>query len=200
MKKISISFFVILIALFYSFTITSDDVKERLGVKGPLEFSNTSFNLTWTDKPRDNYYIQEYLPAGETFESFNQMMTIHLFLTNMSVKEAVDKKITELENRKRTDILCNSAVSESPDGTEYLVDFILSESKGDEMTIAEFNVYRYKNIDIGNNEKGIIVYAYTKRSYGENIDSFLSKLKDERQDNLNQMVSVDIPSVTIQDK
>jgi len=54
-----------------SISVDHDVVIERIGVKGPLEFNKTIFNLAWTDKPRDNYYIQEYLPKGETLEKFD---------------------------------------------------------------------------------------------------------------------------------
>ena len=184
-------------SLLISFMSVSDDVTDRIGVKGPLEFNGISFNLTWSDKPRDNYYIQEYLPQGEKVESFDQMMTIHLFVTNMSVYEAVQQKGKELTSRKKSDPLCNYQITESPDGKEYMIDFILSESRGEEMTIAEFNVYRYKETDLGNNQKGLLVYTYSKRSYGDGITPFLKNLKDEKINYLNEMALTSIPDVII---
>ena len=184
-------------SLLISMMSVSDDITDRIGVKGPLEFNGFSFNLAWSDKPRDNYYIQEYLPPGEKVESFDQMMTIHLFVTDMNVYEAVQQKGKELTSRKKSDPLCNYQITESPDGKEYIVDFILSESKGDEMTIAEFNVYRYKETDLGNNQKGLLVYAYSKRSYGDGITPFLKNLKDEKINYLNEMALTSIPDVII---
>lgn len=175
----------------------SDDVTDRIGVKGPLTFNGVNYNLAWSDKPKDYYYIQEYLPEGEKPESFNQMMTIHLFVTEMSVYDAVQQKVKELKRRKNTDPLCNYQVTESPDGKEYMVDFLLSESRGDEMTIAEFNVYRYKQVDLGNNQTGLLVYAYSKRSYGDDITGFLTILKDEKINYLKEMAAVEIPAVTV---
>ena len=58
--------------LFLSFSPVEDDVIDRIGVKGPLVFDKTDFKLAWTDQPNDNYYIQEYLPEGETIDAFNQ--------------------------------------------------------------------------------------------------------------------------------
>ena len=184
-------------SLLLSFLSVSDDVTDRIGVKGPLEFNGIKFNLAWSDRPRDNYFIQEYLPEGQTPENFEEMLTIHLFETGMSVSEAVQQKGKELTSRKNSDPLCNYQITESPDGKEYMVDFILSESKGDNMTIAEFNVYRYKQSDLGNDRNGILVYAYSKRSYGDDITPFIKKLKDEKINYLNEMALTGIPDIKI---
>jgi hypothetical protein len=169
---------------------------DRIGVTGPLQFNKTSFGLSWSDQPNQTYYIQEYLPKGETSARFNQMLTIHLFDKNVKVEAAVQQKIGELNERKKTDIACNYQVTKSPDGKEYLVDFILSESQKNEMTIAEFNIYRYKEVTIGS-KKGIMVYAYSKRSYGAQITPFLKGLKAERSKFMNEMAVTKLPAVKL---
>lgn len=188
---------VALAALLFSMTTVTENPIDRLGVKGPLVFNKTNFNLSWTDKPNENYFIQEYLPEGEKADSFNQMLTIHLFNTDVSTKEAVAQKIEELNARKKTDAVCNYKVNESPDGKEFIIDFLLGESKNDRMTIVEFNVYRYKQIEISKNSKAVVVYAYSKRSYGDGITEFFGTLKQDRVSFLNQMISADLPAVTI---
>ena len=102
--------------------------------------------------------------------------------------------------RKKTDAVCNYQVTESPDGKEFMVDFLLGESKDNKMTIVEFNVYHYKQIEISKKKKAIVVYAYSKRSYGEDITTFFNTLKEDRVNYLNQMISADIPTVTIEKK
>jgi hypothetical protein len=183
--------------ILFSTVMIADTTEDHLGVKGPLNFDHTDFKLVWTDKPRENYYIQEYLPAGEKTADFNQMLTIHLFAVDMKIKDAVQQKVKELTERKKTDAVCNFVVNKSPDGAEYMVDFVLGESKNDLMTIVEFNIYRYRQVDIGNNKKGIEVYAYSKRSYGDSITEFFKNLKDTRTDYLNKMIAAEMPSVKI---
>lgn len=173
------------------------EVKDLLGIKGPLEFNAASFELTYSDKPRDNYYIQEYLPSGEKLESFNQMMSVHLFLTDLTVDEMAAKKTGELEDRKKSDPLCNYSSFKSPDGNEIIVDFILSEDKEGQTPIIEFNAYRYKQIDTADDNKGILIYAFSKRSYGDDIDSFLRNLKADRMKYLDEMSKTTIPVVSI---
>ena len=183
-----------------SFTNFSNDPTDRIVVPGPLTFNKTTFNIAWTDKPNDTYYIQEYLPTGENVEKFNQMLTIHLFDKDIKLKDAVQQKVKELNNRKKTDPTCNYQVNESPDGKEFMVDFILGESQGDKMTIVEFNIYRYKQVDLGDKKKGILVYAYSKRAYGDDITAFFKNLKNDRTEILNAMISSEMPTVKISDR
>lgn len=182
--------------IFLSFN-RGNDIVDHLGVKGPLEFNKTKFNLASAQKVNENYYIQEYLPDKEVFDSFNQLLTIHLFLSDINPEDAAKQKIAELTERKKTDPTCNYQTSQSPDRKEIIVDFLLGESKNNRMTIAEFNVYRYKQIDLGENKKAIIVYAYTKRAYGADITPFYGSLKTDRTNFLNQMISAEIPAIKI---
>ncbi|MBC5775079.1 hypothetical protein H8S95_13460 [Pontibacter sp. KCTC 32443] len=187
----------ILSIFLFSFTFVSDNTIDRLSVKGPLKFNKSKFELAWTDKPNDIYYIQEYLPKGEKLENFNQMLTIHLFATDLEAEQAVAQKVKELAKRKQTDELCNYQVNESANGKEFIVDFILSEKKNDKIAIAEFNVYRYKQIEVGAGQKAILVYAYSKRSYGDAIIPFLKNLKTDRTDYLKEMIAAELPVIAI---
>ncbi len=179
------------------FSSFSSDPIERIGIKGPFTFNQTQFKLAWTAKPNDFYYIQEYLPAGEIPEKFNQMITYYLLDKNVEVKAAVSQKVKELENRKKTDPTCNYVVSESPDGKEFIVDFILSESQGNELSTVEFNVYRYQRVEIKPDQPGVLVCAYSKRAYENEITTFLNRLKDDRVAFINEMISLKIPTVKL---
>ena len=187
-----------LLTTFLSLTVLAQSPVERLGVTACLEFDKTTFKLSWSDKPNDNYLIQEYLPEGETTAYFKQMLTIHLFITDIKTKDAVKKKVNELILRKKTDSTCNYQVTESPDGKEFLVDFILGESKNNKMTIVEFNVYRYKQIQISKKQKAILIYAYSKRSYGDEITDFFNTLGKDRGKYLNEMISTGLPDIKIE--
>jgi hypothetical protein len=196
MKKYLLALVIILM----SFTNSNQEPVDRIGVKGPLTFNNTTFNLSWTSKPSDNYYIQEYLPNGENADRFNQMMSIFLLVGETKLKDAVQQKVKELNARKKTDPTCNYVVNQNPDKTEYMVDFVLGESKNDKMEVEEFNIYRYKQIDLGDKKKGVLVYAYSKRAYGDDITPFFQNLKTDRANLLNAMIGSEMPTIHLADK
>jgi hypothetical protein len=104
-----------------------------------------------------------------------------------------------LEARKQSDAICNYQVIMSPDNKEIILDFLLSQNMEGSQGIAEFNVYRYKQVALGAGKTGVLLYAYSKRSYGSGIDSFLKTLKPVRTDAIAAMAAAKMPAVKITD-
>ena len=173
---------------------------DRMGVKGPLTFNQKTFNLAWSDHPKATYFIQEYLPKGETSARFNQMLTLHLFTNAATVKDAVSQKVQELETRKQTDVTCHYKVTEGPGGKEFVVDFLLGENISESTAISEFNVYHYKQVDLGGQQKGVLVYAYSERAYGAAVTPFLTTLAQKRTGLVNAMIGTEMPVVKLAGK
>jgi hypothetical protein len=186
----------VLLSAILSLSTILTDVTDRLGIKGPLTFGNSQLELAWSDKPNKNYYIQEYIPKGEQVESFNQMLTIYVVTKDISAESELQQKVNWLNERKKSDAICNYQISKSPDGKEFILDFLVGESKDGKMTIVEFNVYRYKNIKI-EGQNALLASAYSKRSYGDGITPFLTNLRADRNLYLNEMISLSLPSLKI---
>lgn len=182
-----------------SFTPVHKTPIERIGVKGPLEFNKTDYMLAWSQRPNVDYYVQEYLPRNETVEQFNQMLTMHVFVKDVSVEDAVLQKEAELIQRKATDKVCNYSISQSPDGKEKLVDCVLSTEKYGQLTIVEFIIYRYRQIELENHKKGLLIFSYSKRSYGTDILPFFTKLATDRKNLLNLMIAKELPKIKIKE-
>jgi len=183
--------------LFFSFTLVTDDPIDWIGVKGPVEFNKISFELVWSGKPKPNYFVQKYLFEGEKLESFNQMLTFSVFTTDIKPGDAVKQKVKELENRKKTDTLCNYNVTESPDHKESMIAFLQAETKNNKMALVEFNASRYQQIKINSKKKVLYVFSYSVRSYGDSIAPFLKTLKDKRVEYLNLMMAAYLPEINL---
>lgn len=175
-------------------------VIERIGLKGPIDFNKTEFNLAWSQKPNANYFVQEYVPKNETVEKFNELITVNVFVLDTTVQNAVKQKINELIKRKETDKVCNFNLIESPDGKENILDCLLSVEKNGDLDIVEFIIYRYKQIELENHQKALLIYSYSKRSYGKKIKKFLQGLSTERENLLNVMIAKEMPEIIISDK
>ncbi len=170
------------------------DITDYLNLDTPLKFNDTEYYLAWSDHPRDNYYVQEYLPKDEKLDKFNQMMHMNLFLVDLTVEQTVKSKIKELEVRKTHDGTCHYEVNKSPDGKEMIVDFTLGESKDGLMEIAEFNIYHYSKVEI-NGEEAVAILAYSKRAYGDDIIPFFKDLKKSRIKYLKAFIELDKPKI-----
>jgi len=181
------------------FSTAKSQTIERIGLKGPIEFNNTEFKLAWSQKPNANYYVQEYLPKNETVERFNELITVNVFVLDVTVEKAIQQKVNELTKRKEIDKVCNFSVIDSPDGTESILDCLLSSGNDQKLDVVEFVIYRYKQIELENHKKALLIYSYSKRSYDENIIKFLNGLSSERESLLNVMISAEMPKISIKE-
>lgn len=181
------------------FSTAKSQTIERIGLKGPIEFNKTEFKLAWSQKPNANYYVQEYLPKNETVERFNELITVNVFVLDVTVEKAIQQKVNELTKRKEIDKVCNFSVIDSPDGTESILDCLLSSGNDEKLDVVEFIIYRYKQIVLENHKKALLIYSYSKRSYDENIIKFLNGLSSERESLLNVMISAEMPKISIKE-
>ncbi len=182
---------------FTLFSFKSDDpIQEYLNVPGPLNFDGKSFDLNWTSK-NDNYYIQEYLTANDSIGNFKEMISLFVLNESVSIDDAVNIKIQELDEFKKTDPVCNYALTTGSKKSEYIVDFLRGESIGEIMTLVEFNIYRYKQIKIGKNKKAVLVYAFSKRASGYDIIPFLKSLKVERLKYIEKIQAIELPEINL---
>ncbi|RZJ89425.1 MAG: hypothetical protein EOO60_10030 [Hymenobacter sp.] len=183
--------------LLMAFASNSAAPTDRLGVAGPLTFGGTTYSLAWATKPSATYYVQEYLPKGEKSADFKQMLALHLISEGTDVQRVAGLKVKELEARKQSDVICNYQVMTSPDNKEIILDFLLSQNMEGSQGIAEFNVYRYKQVALGAGKTGTLLYAYSKRAYGSGIDNFLKTLKPARTEAIAAMAAAKMPAVKI---
>ncbi len=182
-----------------SFTTTENQPIERIGLIGPIDFNKTPYYLAWSDKPNPTYFVQEYLPKDETVERFNQMITVNVFVMDVSVEEAIQQKVVQLTKRKETDRVCVFNIIESPDPKDSILDCVLSLEKDGELDVAEFIIYRYKQIELENHQKALLIYSYSKRSYGKDIPAFLKNVGAERSKLLKIMMTKELPKIKIKE-
>jgi hypothetical protein len=172
-------------------------VKDYLSLPRSLMFDSTAFKLAWSSHPNDNYYIQEYVPDGEIPEHFNRMMIVTAVAGDITVRDAVGQKVEELKRRKETDPTINYEIIDNPNTGEYLLDFIVSASENGETTIVEWNAYRYFNLKNKSGKDGILMVAYSRRAYGDDIESFLLALKTRRPDDIRKMTEFEVPNIRL---
>jgi hypothetical protein len=170
-----------------SFT-TLNSPKDFLGVGEKINFDKKEYSLVWSSNPSDNYYKQEYLPEGATLKEFNDMIIIESLMGDLTVKEAVKFKTSELDLLKKTNPVVNYKVYDK--GNEKIIDFVISDGA----YIFEWNLYRYKN------EKGkaLVLYAYTYRDSlvnNEVLKPFFGRITDNRNDMIKQLGELRLPKV-----
>src|ERR1022692_1331699 len=96
----------LLLTFFLSFTTVYKPI-DRIGQPGPIVFNKTRYYLAYAIKGKDNFYFQNYLPTGEKLDNYDQSLCIQVFNPGLSLRQVVDQKVKELEERKKTDKTCH---------------------------------------------------------------------------------------------
>ncbi len=181
--------------LSFTMTVNINKVKDYFQVPGPIEFSKTAYHLSWSDHPNDNYFKQEYIPSSEQPGSFTRMIMMEVLLGETNVEALVQAKMQELQKRKAIDPVTNYQLITNKSTNEYLLDFVLSDSRGKE--IVEWNAYRYVKLKEKSGKKGVMLFAVSRRAYGAGTSYLLKSLKTDRLAIINSFAGHDIPTVQI---
>lgn len=187
MKRIGFSLLLTVISVM---AFSQDEVVDYLHVGKTLKFQDKKFELKWCQHPIEAFFLQEWLPKGETFDNYEQMLSVSLsFSETLSVKYFVDAKVHELEERKKSDKCCNYLVYEN-DG-EYIIDFLVSDGADGLLNVVEADIHHYKPVVI-DGKKAIQLNFYSRRAYGDDIIPFLKSLKDKKTDWINELTQMKI--------
>ncbi len=198
MKKISTILFVFTAFVLTSFIYVDNkqDVKDYLNIPGPIKFDNVNYNLAWSARPADNYYKQEYLAKGDSLAHFNKMVIIDVLDDSVTPKDLVYLQVHALENRKKIDAAASYNLIQSPDSSEYILDFTESEGMP-KVDYAEWNVYRYKAFKDNAGHNGVMLIGISTRDYGNKVPDFIGSIRDIRESVTNQLIGYKIPPILI---
>jgi hypothetical protein len=167
---------------------------DYLQVPGPISFNQKEFFLAWSSHPSETYYKHEYLPKGESPERYDQMIMLEVALGDLLPQDFARAKAKEMEFRKSSDELASAMLSGNNKTGEVLLDFMLSEGTGEAM-IVEWNSYRYKSYVGPSGQKGIMLFALSKRGYGSQGIAFASDIKSNRKKYAAEFEGVTYPEI-----
>ena len=106
-----------------------------------------------------------------------------------AVRDAVEAKVQELEERKKSDKCCNYLVYER-DG-EYVLDFLVSDGADGKLNCVEVDIHHYKPVTV-NGKKAVQLNFYSRRAYGDDIIPFMESLKDKKDDWITELTQMKI--------
>lgn len=177
MKKLLLS---LILLLAISVSMKSETVTQYFDAGNPVTYCGEKFYFAWSSRPYDFYILQEYLPKGENFETYTQMFTISVIFygdSPFNSAKAIEMKIDELKERKKTDKVCNWLIAEN--NGEYILDFIVSDSNNGEMNCVEADIHYYRDIEIEGRKASVLLF-YSRRAYGDDILPFIESIPSMR--------------------
>jgi len=165
---------------------------DTLGVPGPVAFLGQDYNLSWTSQPSEAYVKQEYVPAGQSPQTFTEMILVEAVSGDMTPMQAAATQIKSLEARKPNDPVVNYQIIENEGAGEVMLDFVVSDLKADPI-IVEWNAYRYMRLADGN---GVALFAVSRRGYGEEgARALLGSLTQVRAQVIKELATYSVPAI-----
>lgn len=199
LQKINTFIFLIpcIFAVFLSCGQNKKSVQDYLNSGNEISFDNVNYKLVWSSHPSENYYKQEYSEEKDNKEKYNKLILLEVLTDNSTPEKAMDKKITELDNRKSSDPMVNYNKFAKED--ELMIDFLVSSNLNEDKGFIERNVYRYVPYSDRKGKTGTMLFGVSERAYGKDADSFLYRLKENKMELLNKAGSFNFPEITVSD-
>lgn len=167
---------------------------DLLGVPGPISFQEQDYSLAWTSQPSDEYFKQEYVPQGQSVETFTEMVLIEAVVGAIIPMQAAALQAQLLDTRKQSDPLVNYDIIVDETGQEVLLDFLVSDLSTDPIVV-EWNAYRYMPLA---ETEGVSLFAISLRGYGEDgVRAFMEDLGTVRSKTINALVTYEVPEISI---
>jgi len=167
--------------------------EDAVGVPGPIVFEEETFDLVWTSHPTETFYKQEYVPAGQTVEAYDQMFMIDVLVDGPMPDVAANSMVQSLTERKATDPVVNFEIIKNEATGEVILDFTLSSDDGQTL-IVEWNAYRYAPVD-----GGLAMFAISRRGYDDDgAADFLMNLKTMRPNAIQALAEMELPEVVVE--
>jgi hypothetical protein len=170
-----------------------------LGVRGPIVFEKTSYNLSWSSHPSATYYKQEYLAKGVNPDRYTEMFMIEFLADEVaSPKNMALEKINSTKDRKVIDPYAFAeGLKQDINGNDVLINFIQSNANGKAASIVEWNTYRYIKTTTKDGKKGLLLLAISRRAYGKSIPTFLSSIKSRKNTTAAALAKYKIPEISL---
>lgn len=181
-------------ALGFASPAAAKDVKDFLGVPGPVTIGDLVYALSWSSNPQSGYFKQEYLPEFTTTDRYNSMVVLEFLETDQQLSDVVAAQIEMINKRKINDPVANFSLLRNQKANEIILDFLLSSKDKSGEYIIEWNGYRYAEGQL-NGQSGVKLFALSERAYGnEAAKRFLQGLKDFKAKRLADLTRAPIPA------
>ena len=166
-----------------------------LSFPNPIEYDGTEFYIIQSKQRSKTLFQEQYIPKDENLRDFNQLLDFSFFNKEIDIELAVRQKVESVQQREKKDKFAKVNVTESPDGKEFIVDYFISEAPENGDSYIEYNSYRFKNMENGD-QKSFLIMSYAKRMHGD-LKSAAKALAKQRDHLMTTMIEYKIPEIKI---
>lgn len=166
---------------------------DLLGIPGPISLHGQTYELAWSKRFSDNYARHEYVPRGETVQSYRHMLLIdRVDGTDRSI-DVANVLVEQLKKRKEQDPFVNFEIFHNPEKGEVIVDFVMRDSTRAGDGLVEWNLYRYAPVRDSDGRPAVLLLGLSERAYGDDRIGYMKGLKERRAPALKALIAAPLP-------
>lgn len=172
------------------------EIIDRLNIPGPLKFNESEYFLAWSKQNSPTWAQQQYMLRDDDFKNYKELINISYFDKEIDLDNAVRQKVDYVQNRKdrSQDKYSFTNVTESPDGKEIIVDYLVTVVPKEGESYAEYNFDRFKNLETAG-KKTFVIFSYSKRLSGD-LKYAVKSLSKDRNRLMEAVIKTAIPPIT----
>ena len=189
----------VFLVLFFTAKLFSQE-NDFLGIK-ELTFNEAKYVLAKATPKSKVLFIQDYILEDERIEDASHIISIYFFNKSIDAKDAATSKIKEIDEKKNNDKYCTYNLTENPNGTEFVVDYITSnipKSKDEnlpEQETSDYNIYRFRNVM--NGDKSVFMIIAYKENFTGDTKNNLKVIAKKRNKLMEGIITLTVPEITI---
>jgi hypothetical protein len=172
--------------------------QDHLGIPGPIQFDNASWQLANSAHPLPNFYTQQYVRAGDELDAYKKMLMINYLIDTMDLKHFVSLKVDQIQKLKENNSLVQYQVYNY--NQDIVLDFLFTASNpdGQSVGVVERNVYRYTPMKDKSGKAAIRVFAFSERAYGASaIYKLMDNIKSNTPESIRIVSTFNVPAITV---
>lgn len=184
----------ILILLLNFLFSPGQNTNDWLGIGDNLTFSSESYHLSRSEKPYNNYFVQEYIRPHENFNTFSKSIIVMTIVDTTSADQLITLKIEELEKIKHNNKNIKYQVLLNDEGGRMIEFSIYNDN------YYFWNIQRYEIQVLPNQQMAGVIYTYIERinlNTGLDIKNIKESIKRKRINFINEVGSIKLPEIKL---
>ncbi len=166
--------------------------KDHMGIGQQLKFSSEQYQLTRSEKPFNNYFIQEYIRSEETPNNFTKSIVVMGIIDTISTERMVGIRLKELE--KYTEKNVKSQILFNGEGG-IILEFTMNDEK-----FHFWNIQRFYTQKLSNGESIIAIYTYVERkpiTALQTLKSITDNIANKRVGFITEVGEIILPKINL---
>lgn len=184
----------LLITLTIVALVRAQSMQDILNIPGPIVFHEQEYFLHWSKANSKVYFTQNFLPRDQHIDTFENLIAFNYFNADIDIEMAVRQKIESVQKLREKDKSVTLNMMQSPDNSEYIVEYSFTISPETTPPFLEYNLYKFSKLK--SEKKPLLITTYTRRFY-TNLKEARKTIVKEKDMMMTEIANFNPPDIKL---